>query len=64
MKTKEFYRNDLTGTVVEVQQTGKSFKTKTTFQATKRSSEETIEKRHYAWSGVELWLKKLSVSKI
>ena len=53
------YKNKVTGTTVAVVQTGKTFKTVTVFPATKRVGQETIEKKHYAWSGVEKWLKKL-----
>lgn len=51
------YLNELTGKTVEVFQTGKSFKTETTYIATKRVAEETITRKHRCWSGVEKQIK-------
>ena len=43
----------ITGKTVEVIETGKSFKTITTYTATKRSPVETRTKKHRTWMGVE-----------
>ena len=40
------------GKTVEVKQTGKSFKTITKYEATKRVPESIITKKHRTWGGV------------
>lgn len=49
----------ITGKTVDVYETGKTFKTVTTYPKTKRTPEEVKTIRHRSWKGVEDHIKKM-----
>jgi len=57
MDTNNTYTS-ATGTTVEVVTTGKTFKTITTFQATRHTPAEVVGKSHRTYQGVERQLRK------
>ena len=46
------YENEMTGTVIDIYQTGRSFKTVTHYKATKHSDSESVTKKYQSMDTV------------